>query len=131
MPVHRVGRDCWQWGSHGKVYCGKGAKQKAERHGRAAPTASGELRGTEQHEEVAAPRRVLKKVTPTRATLEALALVPDHVSARILADPYMLRYNNARARSIKRNMRGSTPQERARYLADLLIEEYEEYRRGQ
>jgi hypothetical protein len=36
MPVHRVGRDCWQWGSHGKVYCGRGARQKAERQGRAA-----------------------------------------------------------------------------------------------
>ena len=30
------GRGCYQWGSHGKVYCGPGARQKAERQGRAA-----------------------------------------------------------------------------------------------
>jgi hypothetical protein len=36
MPVHHRGGGCYQWGSHGKVYCGRGAKQKAERQGRAA-----------------------------------------------------------------------------------------------
>lgn len=36
MPVRRVGRDCFQWGRHGKVYCGHGARAKAERQGRAA-----------------------------------------------------------------------------------------------
>jgi len=36
MPVHRVGKNCYQWGGSGKVYCGPGARQKAERQGRAA-----------------------------------------------------------------------------------------------
>ena len=35
MPVHKVGKDCYQWGNSGKVYCGKGAKQKAEAQGKA------------------------------------------------------------------------------------------------
>jgi hypothetical protein len=35
MPVHRIGKDCYQWGSQ-KIYCGPGAYQKAERQGRAA-----------------------------------------------------------------------------------------------
>ena len=35
MPVHKVGKDCYQWGNTGKVYCGKGAKKKAEAQGRA------------------------------------------------------------------------------------------------
>lgn len=29
MPVHKVGKDCYQWGKSGKKYCGKGAKRKA------------------------------------------------------------------------------------------------------
>ena len=36
MPVHPAGKGCYQWGSHGKKYCGPGAYQKAERQGRAA-----------------------------------------------------------------------------------------------
>jgi hypothetical protein len=36
VPVHSRGRGCYQWGQHGKVYCGPGARQKAERQGRAA-----------------------------------------------------------------------------------------------
>ena len=36
MPVHPRGRGCFQWGSHGHVYCGPGAYQKAARQGRAA-----------------------------------------------------------------------------------------------
>lgn len=37
MPVHRSGRrGCFQWGHHGAVYCGPGARQRAERQGRAA-----------------------------------------------------------------------------------------------
>lgn len=36
MPVHHRGHGCYQWGHHGKVYCGRGARQKAERQGRAA-----------------------------------------------------------------------------------------------
>ncbi len=36
MPVRRVGKGCYQWGHHGKVYCGPGARAKAERQGRAA-----------------------------------------------------------------------------------------------
>ena len=36
MPVHPRGRGCFQWGRHGKVYCGPGARGKAERQGRAA-----------------------------------------------------------------------------------------------
>ena len=35
MPVRKVGKDCYQWGTSGKVYCGKGAKEKAEKQGRA------------------------------------------------------------------------------------------------
>jgi len=35
MPVHRV-KGGWQWGKHGKIYHGKGAKKKAEKQGRAA-----------------------------------------------------------------------------------------------
>lgn len=36
MPVRPIGRGCFQWGHHGKVYCGPGARAKAERQGRAA-----------------------------------------------------------------------------------------------
>jgi guanosine-3',5'-bis(diphosphate) 3'-pyrophosphohydrolase len=36
MPVHSRGRGCYQWGHHGKIYCGPGARKKAERQGRAA-----------------------------------------------------------------------------------------------
>jgi hypothetical protein len=36
MPVREVRNGCYRWGSSGKVYCGKGAKAKAERQGRAA-----------------------------------------------------------------------------------------------
>ena len=35
MPVHKVGKNCYQWGNSGKVYCGKDAKAKAERQGQA------------------------------------------------------------------------------------------------
>ena len=35
MPVHKVNGG-YRWGSHGKIYKGKGAKQKAVRQGRAA-----------------------------------------------------------------------------------------------
>ena len=35
MPTHRVGDDCWQWGKSGKIYCGPGAKAKADAQGRA------------------------------------------------------------------------------------------------
>lgn len=35
MPVRKVAGG-YQWGRHGKVYRGKGAKAKAERQGRAA-----------------------------------------------------------------------------------------------
>ena len=35
MPVHRA-KGGWQWGRHGKIYRGKGAKAKAARQGRAA-----------------------------------------------------------------------------------------------
>ena len=53
MPVRSKGRGCFQWGHHGKVYCGPGARQKAERQGRAA-YAHG-YQGHETHE--AASRR--------------------------------------------------------------------------
>ena len=38
MPVHPVKGQpgCYQWGESGKVYCGDGAKEKAEAQGRAA-----------------------------------------------------------------------------------------------
>ncbi len=36
MPVRKVGKDCYQWGRHGKVYCGKGVKAKATKQGQAA-----------------------------------------------------------------------------------------------
>jgi len=35
MPVHKVGKDGYQWGNSGAVYRGKDAKEKAERQGRA------------------------------------------------------------------------------------------------
>lgn len=35
MPVHKVGKDSYQWGNSGKIYSGPGAKEKAERQGRA------------------------------------------------------------------------------------------------
>jgi hypothetical protein len=37
MPVHPTGTPgCFQWGGHGKVYCGRGAREKAGAQGRAA-----------------------------------------------------------------------------------------------
>jgi hypothetical protein len=36
MPVHKVGKSGYQWGSHGKVYRGKNARKKAAAQGRAA-----------------------------------------------------------------------------------------------
>ena len=36
MPVRNVGGGCYQWGGHGKRYCGKGAAGKAARQGAAA-----------------------------------------------------------------------------------------------
>lgn len=39
MPVHRVvknGRVGYQWGQHGRVYTGPGARNKAAAQGRAA-----------------------------------------------------------------------------------------------
>ena len=36
MPVHRTKSGGYQWGKSGKVYFGKGAKEKAEKQGRAA-----------------------------------------------------------------------------------------------
>lgn len=35
MPVRKVG-DGYQWGNHGKIYYGPGARRKAERQGAAA-----------------------------------------------------------------------------------------------
>ena len=35
MPVHKA-KGGYQWGGHGKVYHGKGARAKAARQGRAA-----------------------------------------------------------------------------------------------
>lgn len=35
MPVRKVGKGCYKYGSKGKKYCGKGAKAKAVRQGRA------------------------------------------------------------------------------------------------
>ena len=40
MPVHKVhtsnGKTGYQWGGHGKVYIGPGAKQRAAKQGQAA-----------------------------------------------------------------------------------------------
>lgn len=36
MPVKKVSSNCFQWGTSGKKYCGKGAKKKAAKQGRAA-----------------------------------------------------------------------------------------------
>lgn len=37
MPVHRTSKPtCFQWGSHGATYCGRGAASKAAAQGRAA-----------------------------------------------------------------------------------------------
>lgn len=36
MPVHQTSDGGWQWGSHGKVYHGAGAREKAGAQGRAA-----------------------------------------------------------------------------------------------
>ena len=35
MPVHKVGKDAYQWGNTGKIYRGKDAKEKAEKQGQA------------------------------------------------------------------------------------------------
>ena len=35
MPVHKVGKDGYQWGKTGKVYYGANAKEKAEKQGQA------------------------------------------------------------------------------------------------
>lgn len=35
MPVRKVGKSCYKYGKTGKTYCGKGAKSKAARQGRA------------------------------------------------------------------------------------------------
>lgn len=35
MPVRKVGKSGYKWGSKGKLYKGKGAKEKALRQGRA------------------------------------------------------------------------------------------------
>lgn len=36
MPVHRTKGGGYQWGNSGKIYYGSGAKEKAEKQGRAA-----------------------------------------------------------------------------------------------
>jgi len=36
MPVRKVGKNAYKWGSKGKTYRGKGARAKAARQGRAA-----------------------------------------------------------------------------------------------
>ncbi|KKN14425.1 hypothetical protein LCGC14_0996250 [marine sediment metagenome] len=36
MPTRHLGGGRYQWGKHGKVYRGKGARAKADRQGRAA-----------------------------------------------------------------------------------------------
>lgn len=35
MPTHKAGKGCYKYGTKGKKYCGKGAKSKANRQGRA------------------------------------------------------------------------------------------------
>ena len=35
MPVKQTKKGCYKWGNSGKGYCGKGAKQKAQKQGRA------------------------------------------------------------------------------------------------
>jgi len=35
MPVRKVGKSCYRWGTSGKKYCGRGAKERAKRQGRA------------------------------------------------------------------------------------------------
>ena len=35
MPVHKVGKDGYQWGKTGKIYRGKDARRKAEAQGTA------------------------------------------------------------------------------------------------
>ena len=36
LPVKSVGKGCYKWGNSGKKYCGKGAKAKATKQGKAA-----------------------------------------------------------------------------------------------
>jgi len=54
MPVRRRGKDCYQWGTHGRVYCGPGAYQKAARQGRAAYSRG--YRGEEEMDRKLSPR---------------------------------------------------------------------------
>ena len=35
MPVQDLGKGCYKWGEKGKKYCGKGAKERALKQGRA------------------------------------------------------------------------------------------------
>jgi hypothetical protein len=53
-PIRRVGNGCYRYGSHGKVYCGRDARAKAARQGRAiewrrhgSPNPSGDMTSTE------------------------------------------------------------------------------------
>lgn len=69
-------------------------------------------------------KRPLLKVVPTLATLEALELVPDNVRRWVLGDLYVLRQINSFARSIKRNLRGAGPRQRAERLAASIMDSY-------
>ena len=112
MPVRHVGGGCYQWGHHGKVYCGHGAKEKAERQGRAAYSHG--YQGTRE-----APQRL----TPTRATHDALILLPLRIREWATADPRVLRTFNAMARSLRRNSRQPFS-EQAEYLATEIFNAY-------
>ena len=35
MPVYQTKHGCYKWGTSGKEYCGKGAKKKATKQGKA------------------------------------------------------------------------------------------------
>lgn len=44
MPTHKA-KGGYQWGEHGKIYRGKGAKAKADRQGRAVKAAQARRSG--------------------------------------------------------------------------------------
>lgn len=54
MPTHpvKVQPGCYQWGHHGKIYCGKGAKEKADRQGRAVHATGWREHGSEEGKDI-------------------------------------------------------------------------------
>lgn len=79
MPIRRVRKSCYQWGHHGKIYCGPGARAKAERQGRAAyahgylgegsgDTSFGDIARKRVSQQLAEEQIVETRIVPIRTT---------------------------------------------------------------